>query len=140
LPHQPDLSRLGRTCKTLNGIVIPKLYRQIVLRVPQRWERLDSLLDLVVSTNNGFKYTSEILIEPQQRPRDEKQFKEQSQDNSDNDESHNDPSDDDSCDYVSDDEYSLQTFLPREQDSVSLNRLIRRLVIKVPRNQLSHFM
>ena len=125
MPHQPDLSRLGRTCKTLNGIVIPKLYRRIVLRVPQRWERLDSLLDLVVSTNNGFKYTSEILIEPQQRPRDEKQFKEQSQDNS---------------DYVSDDEYSLQTFLPREQDSVSLNRLIRRLVIKVPRNQLSHFM
>lgn len=138
MPHQPDLSRLARTCKTLNGIVIPKLYRRIVLRVPQRWERLDSLLNLVASGDNGFKYTSEIFVEPQQRPRDEDQYSEQAQDNPDNDEFDNDPSDAGPSEYSSDNE-DLRSFLPHEQDSVSLNRLIQRLVKQVPRNQLSQF-
>lgn len=140
LPHSSDLSSLSLACKTLKAIANPKLYRRLFLRVPQQWEDLGSLQNLVTSAKENLRYTSEIVIEPQQRLRDGDQYGTQSHDNSSNDESHNVSSDDGFSDYESDDEDSLQVFLPREQDSRSLNEFVRLLVKKIPQNQLNQFM
>ncbi len=152
LPGPSDLNSLSHTCKTLKAIVVPKLYRCVSLRVPQQLESQYPSRNLSIYTEENLKYTRGIVIEPQQHPRDRDQTTEWSQhsfsddeshNTSSTDESHNGSSDDSSLSNHSDDESndvdSCRVFLPSEQDSNSLNRLVRVIIARIPRHQLHHF-
>lgn len=118
-----DLNRLCLTCKTIKAVVLPKLYHQVVIRVPQKWSRLPSLEGLLGSTGDGLKYTTELSIETQQYPlRDSQQESKDSR-----------PPEEVLA------ETKLQFYLPQISASNALNTLIRLLIVKLPQNRLEVF-
>lgn len=118
-----DLNRLCLTCKTIKAVVLPKLYHQVVIRVPQKWSRLPSLEGLLGSTGDGLKYTKYLFIATQQYPlRDSQQEFEDSRRPE---------------EVLA--ETKLQFYLPQSSASNALNAQIRILIRKLPLNQLEEF-
>lgn len=68
LPLLTDLNALSRTCKTLRGASLPKLYRRVDVRIPADHFRLDALENLLSSSGEGLKSTQQLRILPQQGP------------------------------------------------------------------------
>ena len=66
LRRQTDLNALSRTCKSLRGASMPKLYHRVDVRIPARHFRLTALENLLRSTCEGLKSTQELRILPQQ--------------------------------------------------------------------------
>ena len=62
-----DLSRLSRTCKAWHAIVVPRLFRHLILEVPQKENRLTSLETLVALAPEGLKYTQSLSVVPWHR-------------------------------------------------------------------------
>lgn len=118
-----DLNKLCLTCKAINAIVLPKLYREVFIKVPQRWSRLPSLEGLLGSTGDGLKFTTDLFIGTQQDPlRNDQQGSEDSR-----------PHEETLT------ESKLQFYLPQSSASNALNTLIRLLIVKLPRDQLDCF-
>lgn len=118
-----DLNRSCLTCKTIKAVVLPRLYEEVFVKVPQRWSQLPSLEGLLGSTGDGLKYTKHLNISTQQDPlRDSQQGSEDTRSQAELLE-----------------ERKLQLYLPQSSASNALNALIRLLIVKLPQNQLDDF-
>ena len=107
----------------MKAVLLPKLYKTVFIRVPQKWSRLPSLEGLLASTGDGLKHTTELFIQTQQDPlRASQQGSEGSR---------------------SPDETWAQTktqfYLPQSSVSDALNALIRLLIVKLPQDRLHGF-
>lgn len=103
--------------------MLPKLYNQVSIKVPQRWSRLPSLEGLLGSTGDGLKYTTELFIETQQDPLQDNQQGPQ----------------DSRPRHEILAESKLQFYLPQCSASNALNALIRLLIVKLAQDQLTDF-
>ncbi|MCJ1457914.1 hypothetical protein MMC28_008283 [Mycoblastus sanguinarius] len=66
LLRRHDLNGLCRSCKALNSIALPKLYSQLVIKIPVQFSRLDTLENLVGSSGKCLQFTTRIRISTQQ--------------------------------------------------------------------------
>lgn len=111
------------TCKTIKAVVLPRIYEDVVIKVPPKWSRLPSLEGLLGSTGDGLKYTTQLSIETQQDPLRESQQ---------GSEDFRDPEQ-----VLS--ESNLQFYLPQTSASNALNTLIRILIFKLSEARLRTF-
>lgn len=120
-----DLNSLSRSCKTLNAIAIPRLYKTVGLKVPLQWNRLSSLESLLSSQSEGLKYTECLSIVVRQSAFEDDQYG--------------------SLEELADehdDGVEIGPFLiysSTRRTSKALNALIRLLVLKLPRQHLRRF-
>lgn len=118
-----DLNRACLTCKTIQAVVLSKLYKKVIIKVPQKWSRLPSLEGLLGSTGDGLKYTTDLSISTQQDPlRDSQQGSEDARPQAQLLEERN-----------------LQFYLPQSSASNALNTFVRLLIVKLPQNRLDEF-
>lgn len=118
-----DLNISCLTCKTIKAIVLPKLYKEVSIIVPQRWSRLSSLEGLLGSSGDGLKYTTDLMIQTQQDPlrNDQK------------------GSEDIRPEAEILEERTLKFCLPQSSASNALNAFVRLLLVKLPQNKLFSF-
>ncbi|KAI4126714.1 MAG: hypothetical protein LQ338_003617 [Usnochroma carphineum] len=62
VPYRHDLSQLSLTFNTLKGVVFPRLYANLVLKVPQSWHRLRHFESLIDSAGEGLRYVRNLRI------------------------------------------------------------------------------
>lgn len=118
-----DLNRACLTCKTIQAVVLSKLYKKVIIKVPQKWSQLPSLEGLLGSTGDGLKYTTDLSISTQQDPlRDSQQGSEDARPQAQLLEERN-----------------LQFYLPQSSASNALNTFVRLLIVKLPQNRLDEF-
>ena len=121
--NRHDLNRLCSACKTIMAVALPKLYKTVVIKAPQRWSRLPSSEGLLGSDGDGLKYTTELCIGTQQHPLQESQ---------------EEPEDPRLRKQILS-ERKLQFSLPQVSASNALNTLVRLIILKLPQNQLKLF-
>ena len=121
--NRHDLKRLCLTCKIIMAVALPKLYKTVIIKAPQRWSRLPSVESLLGSAGNGLKYTTELSIGTQQEPVQASQ---------------EEPEDGRLPEEVPS-ETELQFYLPHSLMSNGLNTLVRLIILKLPRDQLELF-
>ncbi len=130
-----DLNSLSQSCKTLKAIALPQLYRTIELKVPLKWNRLESLEMLLAMSPESLRYTRGLHIVTQQAPikddgygsRDNMGLTD-SQEEDDNEESSS-----------GDKDRSFKLYHPGRWASNALNVQIRLLLYKLSRQQLCDF-
>ena len=105
------------------AVALPKLYKTVVIKAPQRWSRLPSFESLIGSPGNGLEYTTELYIGTQQEPVQASQ---------------EGPEDERPPEEVQS-ESELQFFLPHSSMSNALNTLVRLIILKLPRDRLELF-
>lgn len=109
--------------KRINAAVLPKLYKKVFIKVPQRWSRLPSLDGLLASTGSGLNHTTELFVQTQQDPlRDGQQRSEDSWS---------------TLEVRA--QMNLQFYVPQSSVSNALNYSIRNLIVKLPRDRLKGF-
>ena len=118
-----DLDRLCSTCKTIMAVALPKLYKTVVIKAPQRWSQLPSFESLLGSDGDGLKYTTELYIGTQQ---DSLQYSQEESEGQQLPE-----------EVLA--ETQIQLFLPQSSTSNALNTLVRLIILKLPRDQLELF-
>ena len=118
-----DLNRLCSACKTIMAVALPKLYKTVVIKAPQRWSRLPSFENLLGSHGDGLKYTTELYIGTQQEPLQESQEENKDQR------------------LLEEDllETEFDFYFPRSSTSNALNTLVRLIILRLPRDQLELF-
>ena len=105
------------------AVALPKLYKTVVIKAPQRWSQLPSVERLLGSDGSGLKSTTELYICTQQDPLQE--YQEESEDQRLPEE------------VLA--EHQLQFFLPQSSASNVLNTLVRLIILKLPRDRLELF-
>lgn len=118
LPHLTDLNVLSRTCKTLRGASLPKLYRRVDVRIPAGHFRFDALENLLSGAGDGFKSTQQLRILPQHGPL--------------HDNRHTNLNNDEKVEGAND-------YHPGSSASTLLNILIRLLISEIPLDCLQLF-
>lgn len=119
IPRKDDLSRLSRNCRSCRHRLLVQLYKQLILPVPLRPSRLRSFSNLLATNTEGLRYVKSIAIVPKHGPLlAEEAFIRNHED----DESAKD-----------------STYLPNSEQSEMVNRFVRRLIEKVPKNQVKSF-
>lgn len=114
-----DLNALSRTCKTLRGTSLPKLYRRVDIRIPAEYYQVNALENLLLGSGEGLKSTRQLRILPQQGP-----LHDGGSSNLDDDENVKPAHDDQHGDSAS---------------SFVFNILIRQVIAKIPINHLEMF-
>lgn len=121
------LARLSLTCKALNSNVTPLLYQQVIIRVPLKWDSLDSLESLVcpdaASISRNLRYCRSISIKTQQAALPDLEYDEDKYGISQGDLYH----------------VKFQLHKPSIWASNALNSLVRLLLHRLPRNTLQTF-
>lgn len=118
-----DLNRICSTCKTIMAVALPKLYKTVIIKAPQRWSRLPSFESPLASDGGGLKYTTELYIGTQQNPLQDSQEEYEYQ------RLHQE--------VLAQTEHQL--ILLRSPTSNALNTLVRLIILRLPRHQLKLF-
>lgn len=124
LSQRSDLNKLSQSCKDLRDIVLPVLYRSVLVMVPMQWSRLPSLEGLLSSSGSNLQFTTNLFTGTQLDPL----ASDQSGD-----------SDQLSSSVSSHDEASQELFVPKKDASNALNALVRLLILRIPKGGLESF-
>jgi len=126
LSHHADLSRLSKTSSGFRRRLLHPLYKDIRLPVPLHQSRLRSLEQLLASETEGIEYIQYISIIPKQSPIDE------------NDAIPKKDEDEDEDAYLN--LYkNITNYLPTPCEYETINYLVRKLISKIPKNQIRSF-
>ena len=163
-----SLNALTRTCKKMNDIVAPILYRSVILRAPIYWSRLPSFESLVSSSARNFDLVQQVHIVTQvtkdqqsaqsvqsdgstecegsaesDKSAEDDESSESDESGEDDESSESDESgeDDESSksDETSESDYDHIRVHPADFASKAINVLIRILIARLPKQRLEVF-